>query len=90
MLTCQEDNRSFFEKLQKASGLDLRDNRGKRHDLTVVLVGVTIALLSNRDGCLSSIHQHLVNHYEKLTTALGVEKKRPVSRSQLPIILEKG
>jgi len=29
------------------------------------------------------------NHYEKLVEALGVEKKRAVSRSQLPIILEK-
>lgn len=47
MLPCQEDNRSFFEKLQKAEGLDLRDSRGKRHDLAVILVGVTIAILSN-------------------------------------------
>lgn len=89
MLPCQEDNKSFFEKLQKAEGLDLRDNRGKRHDLAVVLVGVTIAVLSNRDGCLSSVQRHLENHYEKLVVILGVEKKRAVSRSQLPLILEK-
>ena len=89
MPPCQEDNRSFFEKLQKAEGLDLRDNRGKRHELAVVLVGVTIALLSNRDGCLSSIERHLRNHYEKLVLVLKVKKRRPVSRSQLPLILEK-
>lgn len=89
MLPCQENSRSFFEKLQSAVGLDLRDNRGKRHDLAVVLVGVTIAILSNRDGSLSSLHRHLQNHYEKLVIALGVEKMRPVSRSQLPLILEK-
>ena len=89
MPPCQEDNRSFFEKLQKAEGLDLRDNRGKRHELAVVLVGVTIALLSNRDGCLSSIERHLRNHYEKLVLVLKVTKGRPVSRSQLPLILEK-
>ncbi len=89
MQPCQEDNRSFFEKLQNAEGLDLRDNRGKKHDLAVVLVGVTIAILSNRDGCLSSIHRHLRNHYDKLVVVLGVEKIRPVSRSQLPLILEK-
>ena len=77
------------EKLQNAKGLDLRDNRGKRHDLAVVLVGVTLAVLSNRDGSLSSIERHLVNHYEKLVIVLGVEKKRPVSRSQLALILEK-
>ena len=89
MPPCQEDNRSFFEKLQKAEGLDLRDNRGKRHELAVVLVGVTRALLSNRDGCLSSIERHLRNHYEKLVLVLKVKKRRPVSRSQLPLILEK-
>ncbi len=89
MQPCQKDSRSFFEKLQQAEGLDLRDNRGKRHDLAVVLVGVTLAVLSNRDGCLSSIHRHLVNHYEKLVQVLGVEKRRPLSRSQLPRVLEK-
>ena len=89
MLPCQENSRSFFEKLQNADGLDLRDNRGKRHDLAIVLVGVTLAVLSNRDGSLSSIQRHLKNHYEKLVGVLGVEKKRVVSRSQLPLILEK-
>ncbi len=88
MQPCQENSRSFFEKLQSAEGLDLRDNRGKRHDLAVVLVGVTLAVLSNRDGCLSSIHRHLVNYYEPLMLVLGVEKRRPVSRPQLPRILE--
>jgi predicted transposase YbfD/YdcC len=89
MPPCQENSRSFFEKLQNAEGLDLRDNRGKKHDLAVVLVGVTLAVLSNRDGSLSSIQRHLKNHYEKLVGFLGVEKKRAVSRSQLPLILEK-
>jgi hypothetical protein len=28
--------------MQNAEGLDLRDNRGKRHDLAVVLVGVLV------------------------------------------------
>ena len=87
MQPCPEDNRSFFEKLQNEKGLDLRDNRGKRHDLAVVLIGVMLALLSNRDGNLSSIYRYLKNHYEPLVRVLGVEKKRPVSRSQLPNIL---
>jgi hypothetical protein len=87
MLPCQKDNRSFFEKLQSVEGLDLRDNRGKRHDLAVVLAGVVLALLSNRDGNLSSIQRHLKNHYEKLVVHLGVEKKKAVSRAQLPLIL---
>ena len=89
MQPCQENSRSFFEKLQNAEGLDLRDNRGKRHDMAVVLIGVTLAVLSNRDGCLSSIQRHLKNHYEKLVMVLGVEQRRVVSRSQLPLILEK-
>ena len=88
MPPCQKNSRSFFEKLQNADGLDLRDSRGKRHDLAVVLVGVTLAILSNRDGNLSSIQRHLENHYEKLVTVLGVAQKRAVSRSQLPLILE--
>ena len=87
MLPCQKDNRSFFVKLQSVEGLDLRDNRGKRHDLAVVLAGVVLALLSNRDGNLSSIQRHLKNHYEKLVVHLGVEKKKAVSRAQLPLIL---
>lgn len=89
MQPCQTDSRSFFEKLQRAEGLDLRDSRGKRHELAIVLVGVTLAVLSNRDGNLSSIHRHIHNHYEKLVAVLGVEKKRAVSRAQLPRILEK-
>lgn len=89
MLPCQENSRSFFEKLQRAEGLDLRDNRGKRHELAVILVGVTIAVLSNRDGSLSSIWRHLSNHYEKLMTVLGQETKCVVSRPQLPRVLEK-
>lgn len=89
MQPCQDDSRSFFQKLQCAEGLDLRDSRGKRHELAVVLVGVTLAVLSNRDGCLSSIQRHLQNHYEKLVRVLGVEKKRVVSRPQLPRILER-
>ncbi len=89
MQPCQEDNRSFFEKLQNAEGLDLRDNRGKKHDLAVVLVGVTLALLSHRDGNLSSIERHLKNHYARLMTALKLEIKSPISRAQLPRVLEK-
>ena len=89
MSPCQENSRSFFEKLQNAENLDLRDNRGKRHDLAVVLVGVSLAVLSNRDGSLSSIQRHLKNHYEKLVGVLGIEKKQAVSRSQLTLILEK-
>jgi predicted transposase YbfD/YdcC len=89
MQPCPNDNKTFFEKLQNAEGLDLRDNRGKRHDLAVVLVGVAIAVLSNRDGNLSAIHRHLSKRYEQLIKVLEVPAGQAVSRSQLPIILEK-
>ena len=89
MQPCQKNSRSFFEKLQRAEGLDLRDRRGKRHELAVILVGVTIAVLSNRDGSLSSIWRHLTNHYEKLMTVLEMENSGAVSRPQLPRVLEK-
>jgi predicted transposase YbfD/YdcC len=89
MQTCQEDGRSFFYKLQNTEGLDLRDNRGKRHDLAVILIGVMLAILCDRDGNMSSIHRHMENHYEKLMDALSLEAKKVVSRSQLPRVLEK-
>jgi len=89
MQPCLENNTSFFAKLQHAEGLDLRDNRGKRHDLAVVLIGVGLALLSNRDGSLSSVHRHLQKRYGQLMAVLGLKPSKAVSRSQLPIILEK-
>ena len=89
MQPCQEDSRSFFEKLQNTAALDLRDARGKRHDLAIVLTGVVLAVLSNRDGNLSSIHRHLSNHYEKLMRHLALEARAPISRAQLPRVLEK-
>lgn len=89
MQPCQANDTSFFEKLQQANGLDLRDNRGKRHDLAIVLAGVTVAVLSHRDGNLSSVHRHLTNHYEKLMGVLKLTPKRAVSRAQLPLILAK-
>ena len=87
MQPCPTDSKSFFEKLQTLEGLDLRDKRGKRHELAVVLTGVVLALLSHRDGSLSSMHRHLAHHYPELASALGVQQERPVSRSQLPLIL---
>lgn len=89
MQSCPEDSRSFFEKLQSAKGLDLRDKRGRKHDLAVVLTAVTAALLANRDGCLSSIYRHLAHHYPKLMAHLGLEISWPISRAQLPRVLEK-
>ncbi len=89
MLPCEKNDTSFFEKLQSCEGLDLRDNRGKRHELAIVLLGVTLAILSNRDGKMSSIHRHLTFHHEKLLDFLGLELRECVSRSHLPMVLGK-
>lgn len=80
---------TFYEDLQKAEGLNLRDNRGKRHDLAFILLGVIIALLRKSDGNLSSIHRSMINTHKKLCTHLNIEIARSVSRAQLPRILGK-
>ncbi len=36
---------SFYRKIQNYSGLDLRDNRGKKLDFAFVLLSLIIALL---------------------------------------------
>lgn len=80
---------TFYEEVQKAEGLDLRDNRGKRHDLAFILLGVIIGLLRKRDGNLSSIHRSMVNTHAKLCVVLKVKIDKAVSRAQLPRILAK-
>jgi predicted transposase YbfD/YdcC len=90
MQPCHQNSRSFFEKLQSTEGLDLRDIRGQRHNLAVVLTGVILAVLSCRDGSLSSIQRHLASHYKKLVEFLEIDGQpaAAVSRAQLPRILE--
>ena len=88
MQPCQEQNKSFFDQLQNIEGLDLRDTRGLRHELRIVLLGVTMAILSNRDGNLSSIHRYIVNHNTRILASINYSIHSPVSRSQLPNILE--
>ena len=84
-----EQETTFYEDLQKCEDIDLRDNRGKRLDLGLVLLGVILAMLRYRDGTLSSIHRSMVNNQAKLCEALGIDNKRVVSRSHLPRILTK-
>lgn len=84
---CSAQKKSFYATLQNTSSLDLRDNRGKRHELSLILVGLTLALLSKRDGNLSSIHRHMKNHYAKLCHFSGILPRKVVSRSQLPLVL---
>jgi hypothetical protein len=80
---------SFYEKIKICEGLDLRDDRGKKHCLAFVLLGVLIGLFRNKDGNLSSIHRSITNTNETLCHSLNVPLRKPVSRAQLPIILKK-
>lgn len=89
MLSCQEQNKSFFAQLQNIEGLDLRDTRGLRHELRVVLLGVTLAILSNRDGNLSSIHRYMLNHNKRILESINYPLLPAISRSQLPNVLER-
>jgi predicted transposase YbfD/YdcC len=86
-LPCADKETTFYLELKGLSDLDKRDNRGKRHDMSMILLGITLALLSNRDGNLSSIQRHMKNHYVKTCGFIGVSPYKVVSRSQLPLIL---
>jgi predicted transposase YbfD/YdcC len=79
---------TFYQELQNCKGLDLRDSRGKIHDLSFVLLGVIIGLLRNRDGNLSSLHRSIVNTHESLCTSLNLDNTKPISRAQLPRLLK--
>ena len=54
-------------------------------------MGVILAMLSHRDGNLSSLHRHMENHYVMLLLELKLENyhRQVVSRSHLPILLSK-
>ena len=84
---------TFFSILQNNNEIDLRDNRGKRHALNVVLVGCIISICRNRDGNLSSIHRGMVNTHESLMKSLQstykIDYQVVISRSHLPILLKK-
>lgn len=84
-----EQKTTFYEEIQNHPEIDLRDNRGKRLNLALVLVGVVIGLLRKRDGVLSSIHRSMENNQAKLCAALGIDNEVVISRAHLPRILLK-
>lgn len=84
-----EQETTFYEKLQNCKDLDLRDNRGKRHDLSFVLIGLILGMLRKRDGKLSSIHRSMEHNHTKTCAALGIDTQVVVSRSHLPVLLSK-
>lgn len=79
---------TFYGKAQRSKTLDLRDIRGKIHDMPLILTEFILALLCNRDGNLSSIHRHMKNHHNLVVEFLGLEcaKKNNISLSITYII----
>ena len=73
---------TFFELLQKDKNLDLRDNRGKRHNMCLVLVEFVVALLCNRDGKMSSIYRHMKSHHNEIVKQLGLTNEVPQKQYQ--------
>ena len=70
-------SKTFFEALQTDSALDLRDNRGKVHDIALILTEFVTALLCNRDGKMSSIWRHMNKFHNLLTKELNLESTAP-------------
>lgn len=82
-------NTTFYQALQVSPDLDLRDQRGKIHDLPLILLGLTLSLLRGKDGSLSSIHRGMQHTHQTLCTFLEIEKCPVVSRAHLPLVLQK-
>jgi hypothetical protein len=86
---CTAKTTTFFQRLEQTPGLDGRDNRGKKHSIGLVLTGLVLALCCGRDGKLSSLHRHLIHHFETLCEATHMTNQRAISRAQLPLLLAK-
>lgn len=68
---------------------DSRDIRGKRHELSfVVVLFLTSILRSDKLLNLSVIHRAMLNDYEKLSHILGIKVAKCVSYSQLKRVLQ--
>ena len=65
---------------------DHRDNRGKRHALAFVVVGVVCAILSGRSK-VSSIFRYIRNRIEWLREVTHAPEAGVVSRAHLPRVL---
>lgn len=86
---CLAKTTTFYQLLEETPGLDGRDNRGKKHAMALVLTGLVLALCCGRDGNLSGLHRHIVNHFEALCQATQTSHPKPISRAQLPLLLAK-
>lgn len=86
---CPSQDTSFFQLLEQTPQLDGRHNRGKRHNIALVISGLILALCCGRDGTLSSLYRHMVNHFGQLCQLLLLTDQIVISRAQLPRLLAK-
>lgn len=84
-----DQSTSFYQSLQATVGLDLRDQRGKIHNLPLVLLSLTLSLLRGKDGSLSSIHRCMQHTHAVLCDFLQIQESAVVSRAHLPLLLQK-
>ena len=84
---CKE--KTFYQSLCQGTELDCRDNRGKRHQLSFILLGFVLGMFRNQDGNLSAIHESMGSTNAALCRAVGTDIQRVVSRSHLPRVLAK-
>jgi predicted transposase YbfD/YdcC len=66
----------------------MRDNRGKRHSLLILIVTVVFATLVNRSK-VSSIHRYMNNKIHWLREITGIHDAKVISRAHLPRMLAK-
>lgn len=67
---------------------DHRDNRGKRHSLMLVIVGIVLATLLGRHS-LSSIHRFICQRLDWLCKLTKTNVDKPISRAHLPRLIDK-
>jgi predicted transposase YbfD/YdcC len=79
-----EAERKFINRIKALP--DTRDNRGKRHALSFVIISVVFALLSGRSQ-VSGIQRYIKNKIGWLREVTGEHQAMPISRAHLPRLL---
>jgi predicted transposase YbfD/YdcC len=77
-----------FVDLLKNNLPEHRDNRGKRHNVVLVIVGFISATLVGRHK-LSSVHRYICNRVDWLHEITHSQKVKPISRAHLPRFLNR-
>ena len=65
---------------------DKRDNRGKIHSYVFIITGVILGILAGR-STTSSLHRYIENKIVWLRKVTKMKDAKPISRAQLPRIL---